>query len=93
MLTHTCKHVHVDMYLYIHSGYRYGRIPWADADITVLVDEKGVPKFCLQELVTKVRYKDMYVHVHIRMYVYIRSCGLGVLYYSIATCTCISLVI
>ena len=36
------------------SGYQYGRIPWADADITVLVDERGVPKFCLQELCIKV---------------------------------------
>ncbi|CAI8056730.1 hypothetical protein GBAR_LOCUS30905 [Geodia barretti] len=36
------------------AGYRYGHIPWADADITVLVDEKGVTKFCLQELIAKV---------------------------------------
>ncbi len=35
-------------------GYRYGRIPWADADIMVLLDDKGTPKFCLQELSSKV---------------------------------------
>ena len=35
-------------------GYQYGRIPWADADVTVLVDEKGVSRFCLQELCSKV---------------------------------------
>ena len=28
--------------------------PWADTDIMVLVDERGVPKFCLQELYSKV---------------------------------------
>ena len=39
----------------LNTGYQYGRIPWADADITVLVDEKGVPKFCLQELSAKVQ--------------------------------------
>jgi len=38
----------------LFSGYQYGRIPWADADIMVLVDERGVPKFCLQELCSKV---------------------------------------
>ena len=38
----------------ICAGYQYGHIPWADADVTVLVDERGVPKFCLQELSTKV---------------------------------------
>ena len=42
------------------SGYQYGRIPWADADITVLVDEKGIPKFCLQELV----YQQVIGHTH-----------------------------
>ena len=40
--------------IHLCAGYKYGHIPWADADITVLVDERGVPKFCLQELSTKV---------------------------------------
>ena len=31
-----------------------GRIPWADVDIMVLVEERGVPKFCLLELCSKV---------------------------------------
>ena len=35
-------------------GYQYGRIPWGDADITCLVDENGLCKFCLQELCSKV---------------------------------------
>lgn len=51
-------HVHmynVWVYMgYIYAGYQYGHIPWADADITVLVDERGVAKFCLQELIAKV---------------------------------------
>ena len=61
----------------LNTGYQYGRIPWADADITVLVDEKGVPKFCLQELSAKVQLEHqtrefescsrqlMYIHVHV----------------------------
>ena len=39
----------------ISTGYQYGHIPWADADITVLVDERGGVKFCLQEICAKVR--------------------------------------
>ena len=39
---------------FFSSGYQYGRIPWADVDIMVLVDERGVPKFCLLELCSKV---------------------------------------
>jgi len=35
-------------------SYQCGRIPWADVDIMVLVEERGVPKFCLQELCSKV---------------------------------------
>ena len=47
------------LHMYIHvctdsTGCQYGRIPWNDADVTVLVDEKGTAKFCLQELCTKV---------------------------------------
>ena len=37
-----------------HTGYQYGRIPWGDADVTCLVNEKGTPKFCLPELCNKV---------------------------------------
>ena len=44
--------IHVAFLLF--SGYQYGHIPWADTDIMVLVDERGVPKFCLQELYSKV---------------------------------------
>ena len=36
------------------SYHQYGRTPWADTDIMVLVDERGVPKFCLLELCSKV---------------------------------------
>lgn len=35
-------------------GYQYGRVPWANAEVAVLVDEKGVLRFCLHELCTRV---------------------------------------
>ena len=44
--------LHVAFLLF--SGYQCGRIPWADVDIMVLVEERGVPKFCLLELCSKV---------------------------------------
>ena len=39
---------------YVCVGYQYGRIPWGDADIAVLIDTKGTPKLCLHELHMKV---------------------------------------
>ena len=35
-------------------GYQYGRVPWANTEVAVLVDEKGVLRFCLHELCTRV---------------------------------------
>ena len=45
-----------DVYVipYYMVGYQYGRIPWNEADITCIVDNKSVAKFCLNELCTKV---------------------------------------
>lgn len=60
----TCTpYLHVRISHHLYAGYQYGHIPWADADITVLVDERGVPKFCLQELASKVHY---ILHVHVQ---------------------------
>eukprot|EP00731_Ephydatia_muelleri_P029058 Em0020g702a len=37
-----------------HAGYQYGRVPWANTEVAVLLDEKGVLRFCLHELCTRV---------------------------------------
>lgn len=37
-----------------HTGYQYGRVPWANTEVAVLVDEKGILRFCLHELCTRV---------------------------------------
>lgn len=29
-------------------GYQYGKIPWSDADLALLITTTGIPKFCLQ---------------------------------------------
>ena len=36
------------------TGYQYGRVPWANTEVAVLLDEKGVLRFCLHELCTRV---------------------------------------
>ena len=34
--------------LFIHEGYRYGKIPWNDADLALVITSGGTPKLCLQ---------------------------------------------
>ena len=41
-------------FLSLSAGYQYGRVAWGEADITCLVDDRGVVKVCLQELCSKV---------------------------------------
>jgi hypothetical protein len=42
-----------------HLGYQYGKIPWNDADLALLITSVGTPKFCLQEVCNKVlRYHN-----------------------------------
>jgi len=50
--SHVCF-IHVICSL-LWTGYQYGRIPWNDADVTCVVDNRGVAKFCLNELCSKV---------------------------------------
>ena len=93
-----CSSVLYKLWLYnnICAGYQYGHIPWADADVTVLVDERGVPKFCLQELSTKVYtciYMDTTVHIWSAMYcTFTKSCTCMYMYIQVhahvLTCTC-----
>ncbi|XP_019855613.1 PREDICTED: uncharacterized protein LOC100636670 [Amphimedon queenslandica] len=37
-----------------HEGYKYGKIPWSDADLALVITSRGIPKFCLQEMCNKV---------------------------------------
>ncbi len=34
------------------TGYRYGKIPWNDADLALIGTSNGVPKLCLQVSIT-----------------------------------------
>ena len=36
------------------KGYQYSKIPWNDADLALVISDDRVPRFCVQEMCSKV---------------------------------------